>query len=162
MEELQQQAELLLNSLEVTAINLAEGKEIEVITAPILLSPHSTDSPSRGAIVMSDGRFLSEGEDDSLVISESLLDKLRLQYTTQFFWEGDRLLAGRRVAHSRSGPDLDLVVVELSTAPFNEDIERALVSALEVGLGASAISTLLAMMLSRTIVGPLKKNGFSN
>lgn len=155
--ELEQQAEMLLNGFELTAVNSLEGGEIEVLTGPIVLPVDTVNAPLRGTVFTSDGRSIGWSEDTVVDVPAPLLDKFRLQYTTQFQWEEDRLLAGRRVAHSGKDIDLDLVVVELPTVSFKEDIERAWVSALEVGLGASAVSTLLALMLSRTIVAPLKK-----
>ena len=168
---LEGQAKLLLKNLELTLVTMPVTEANSTLD-PLVLFPYLDDnSPARAVIFGTDGTMLAKIGGTVETISTEILQSLYQSNRIQFYWRQDRLLAGRRLNYrARSelerstgeqviARELDgrILVVELSTAVFKQDIRLAWVNALQVALGASAVSTFLALMLSRTITGPLKQ-----
>ncbi|MGK7906173.1 MAG: diguanylate cyclase [Synechococcus sp.] len=164
--ELEGQAELLLNSLELAAVTLQVQEEMQALDSLLLPSTIDGNDALRAALYTVDGRVFAGVSGGMKTVSPEILRSLHQRTTTQFYWQSDHLLAARRVTpqnvagldrSARSELAGQIAVVELSTVMLKQDIQRTWVNALEVALGAGAVSTLLALMLSRTITGPLKQ-----
>ncbi|MGK7910067.1 MAG: diguanylate cyclase [Synechococcus sp.] len=161
--ELEQYADFALDSLTLAAVSL--DLKDDSLDAPILLpSTEVGNVQSRGAIFTHEGLFLagvgSEAQDLAFIDpSRSLLDTFSQTSTTSYVWQSEHLFAGRRVnarglASTSAVPKV--VIVEISNATLNQTIRQTLWDATQVALGAGALSTLLALLLSRTIARPLK------
>ena len=161
--ELERQADLALDSLTLAAASL--NLQAANSGTPIILpSTEVRNIQSRGAIFSSEGVFLAgvgnaAGDWNIGEPSLSGFERFGHESDTRYIWQADRLLAGRRV-NARSTTtvaETKVVVVEISTTALKQHLQQALVDATHVALGASALSTLLALLLSRTIAGSLKQ-----
>ncbi|MEL7084327.1 MAG: diguanylate cyclase [Cyanobacteria bacterium J06597_1] len=163
--ELERQADLALDSLTLAAASL-DFQDADVSEPVILPSSEVGTLQSRGAIFSSEGVLLAgignaDGDRDIGQPSLSVLERFGQDLDTWYLWQPNSLLAGRRVNARGIGTaplaESRIVVVEVSTMALNEHLRQALLDATQVAMGAGAVSLLLALLLSRTIAGPLKQ-----
>ncbi|WP_156819956.1 diguanylate cyclase domain-containing protein [Synechococcus sp. PCC 7336] len=149
---LQQQADLLLESLEATASNSYEQEDIDAWYRMIRAYMVSESPTSlKGTIYAPNGETLAQTSEHSAQIPIGL--EVLPTGTPVYIWNAEHLTAIRKTTRDRT--QLGAVAVELSTERLEDDIETAWLNALNVAFGASTISTLLALLLGRTITGPL-------
>ncbi|MGK7872262.1 MAG: ATP-binding protein [Xenococcaceae cyanobacterium] len=156
--ELQQQAEILLDTLaETTAdplyfLDVSFMKELmgRLGEGQILAAGHIYDK---------DGRVLADAyRPDVLAYSvkpNPLGKELVQSDETVFKWQADQLLAGKAVILGRQR--VGAVSVGLSTAPLNQKMAAVRNQGIAAALAAAAFGTLLALLLSRSITEPLQQ-----
>lgn len=157
-EELEQQAEILLNTLEVTtadALYLLDASFIEQLMEPLGEEKVLT----AGRVYDKEGRVVADAYGSNVLAYSTVPDplgkKLVLSNETIFQWQKDQLLAGKAVIVGNQR--LGAVSVGLSTAPLQTKIAAARNQGLLVAIIATSTGTILALLLSRSITKPLQK-----
>lgn len=156
--ELQQQAEILLNTLAVTtsdALYLLDADFMEDIMEQlgedrILVA---------GRIYEKDGRVVADAYSNDVLVYSTKPDpfgqKLVQSDRTVFQWQDDQLIAGKAVVLGNQR--LGAVSVGLSTAPLKEKMAAVRNQGILVALVAASVGTLVALLLSRSITEPLQQ-----
>ncbi|MEQ9670169.1 ATP-binding protein [Coleofasciculus sp. G2-EDA-02] len=157
-DELEQQADLLLDTLVVTTrdslyfLDVSFMKELmeELGEDQILVA---------GQIYDKDGRVLADAYSRNLLaygVKPDPLGKELVESTEAVFkWQSDQLLAGKAVVLGRQR--LGAVSVGLSTAPLKAKMAAVRNEGIAMGLAAAMVGTLVALLLSRSITEPLKQ-----
>jgi PAS domain S-box-containing protein len=156
--ELEQQAEILLNTLTVTTADplyILDADFLEEIMEQlgrdkVLIA---------GKIYEKEGRLIADAYSDSVLVFAIKPDpygkELVQSNGTVFKWTGEELLAGKAVilGHERLGA----VSVGLSTKPLNDKITAVRNQGLLVAVLAASVGTLIALAIARSIAEPLKQ-----
>lgn len=157
--ELEQQAELLLKTLSVTtadALYLLDADFLEDIMEQL----GEDEILAAGRVYGDEGRIIADAYSDSVLVYSLKPDPfgqelLRNEGEIVFRWQSDRLLAGKAIILGNQ--HLGAVSIGLSTASLKAKIAAVRNQGISIALLASAIGTVLALILSRSIVEPLKQ-----
>ena len=159
-QELEQQAEILLNSLvalTADALYFSDVASLETMVNQLAKAEGLTAS----RIYQQDGRLVADahGQPDSGIVytldADPFAAKLLQTQQTVFRWQGDRLIAGRAVLLGEQS--IGAISIELPTAPLEAKVTAARNRGMIVALVAAIAATVLALLLSRSITKPLKK-----
>ena len=159
-QELEQQAEILLNSLvalTADALYFSDVASLETMVNQLAKAEGLTAS----RIYQQDGRLVADahGQPDSGIVytldADPFAAKLLQTQQTVFRWQGDRLIAGRAVFLGEQS--IGAISIELPTAPLEAKVTAARNRGMIVALVAAIAATVLALLLSRSITKPLKK-----
>lgn len=157
-DELEQQADILLDTLVVTTqdslyfLDVSFMKELmeELGKDKILVA---------GQIYDKDGRVLADAYSRNVlaygVKPDPLGKKLVESNETVFQWQSNQLIAGKAVVLGKQR--LGAVSVGLSTAPLKAKMVAVRNEGIAMGLAAAIVGTLVALLLSRSITDPLKQ-----
>lgn len=156
--ELEQQANLLLNTLAVTASDALYVLDADFL-AEIMQQLGSDRILVSGRVYDQNGRVIADAYSDSLLSLSAEPDpfgQLLVEHDeTVFQWESDRLLAGKAVQVERQ--KFGAVSVGLSIEPLNRKMAAMRDRGIMVALAAASAGTLIALLLSRSITEPLQK-----
>ncbi|NEO97582.1 MAG: HAMP domain-containing protein [Symploca sp. SIO2E9] len=157
-QELEHQAEILLNTLVVTVSDPLYFLNIDFIEE--LMAGLSEDEILvSGRIYEKEGRLIAKAYDDNLLTYSTKPDPFgqKLLQSTEivFYWEKHQLLAGKAVKVGNQS--LGAVSVGLSTAPLQQKIAVMRNQGILVALIAASVSTILALLLNQSITRPLKQ-----
>ncbi len=157
-QELEQQAETLLNTLIVVTANALYFGDIEFMEEVIdQLSENQV--LVAGRIYQKDGRviadaYASEAEIYSLQ-ADPLGTELLQSETTVFHWHSDRLLAGKPIILGNER--LGAISVGLSTMPLEQKMTAVRAQGFYLALAAGLVGTFIVLLFSRSITEPLKQ-----
>lgn len=156
--ELQQQAEILLNTLVVTTGNPLYFLDVSSLRefmkqlgeANVLVSGHIYDD---------DGRLIADAYRPNILAYEITPDpfgqKLLNSPQIKFIWYKDRLIAGRAVLLGNQ--TVGAVSVGLSTKPLHAKINAVRNQGIAAATTAALCGTVLSLLLSRSITEPLQQ-----
>jgi PAS domain S-box-containing protein len=153
--ELEQQATILLDSLEVTVTDHIYNLDVDFLS-DIMEALGRNRLLIFGRIYDAEGRIIADAFDESVTYtlhSDPFGRQMLASDTTLFVWQPDRLLAGRPLVVGRQ--KLGAISVGLSTAPLEAKMVAVRNQGLGVALGAMVVSLLLVLFLSRSITRPL-------
>lgn len=156
--ELQQQAEILLNTLVVTSADPLYFLDVSFLKE--LMGELGEDKVLvAGYVYDKDGRILADAHHAGIltygVKPNAFGQQLVKSPHIQFFWQQDRLIAGKAVflGHQTVGA----VSVGLSTEPLKAKMNAVRDQGIAVALAAALIGTFISLLLSRSITEPLKQ-----
>ena len=154
--ELQQQAELLLNTLvSSTADPLFYMDQSQLSAAMEGLGEDQTLVAS-GRVYDKEGRVIADAHDQGLMFhynADPFGQRLVESETIIFEWRPNELVAGRAVTAGRQR--LGAVSVGLPTAPLEDKLAAVRTQGLVAALAAIVAGALLAQLFSRSITRPL-------
>jgi signal transduction histidine kinase len=161
--ELQQQADLLLSTLAAAAADplyTLDADELSDMMEALGAQALGADRQilASGRVYDSQGRIIGDAYDPLVEFSlegDPIGEQLVNSDTTVFKWQPDQLVAGRAVIVGRQR--LGAVSVGLPTASLQAKVAAVRTQGLGVALVTVAIGTLLALLLSRSITGPLQE-----
>ncbi|WP_083618667.1 ATP-binding protein [Planktothrix serta] len=157
-QELEQQAELLLNTLAVTTSDPLYNLDADFLEE-IMQQLGRNNVLVAGRVYEKDGRVVADAYSNSVLtygIKPDPLGKQLIQSDQPIFlWEANQLLAGRAVVVGRQR--LGAVSVGLSTAPLYKKMEEVRTQGIIVALIAAGAGTSLALFISRSITEPLQQ-----
>ena len=156
--ELEQQADILLDSLAITAadplylldVDFLEELMEELASEQVFLG---------GRIYEQAGRIVADAYNTDILVYQTQPDpfgqELLESETTVFRWQQDRLLAGKPivVGHQKLGA----VSVSLATAPLTMKMNAVRDQGLVVALIAAGVGAIVALILSYSITEPIEK-----
>lgn len=157
-QELEQQAELLLNTLAVTTSDPLYNLDADFLEE-IMQQLGRNKVLVAGRVYEQEGRVVADAYSNSVLTYGIKPDPLGKELIKSdkpiFLWETDQLLAGRAVVvgHQRLGA----VSVGLSTAPLYKKMEEVRTQGIIVALIAAGAGTSLALLISRSITEPLQQ-----
>jgi GAF domain-containing protein/HAMP domain-containing protein len=154
--ELQQQAELLLNTLVNTVSDPLYYLDVDWLSATTAGLGEDRGLVTSGRIYDKEGRVIADAYDAELMFRydvDPFGKRLVESETIIFEWRPDELVAGRAVTagHQRLGA----VSVGLPTAPLEDKLAAVRNQSLIVALVAVVAGTLVAQLFSRAITRPL-------
>ncbi|MEQ8757237.1 MAG: ATP-binding protein [Coleofasciculus sp. G1-WW12-02] len=157
-DELEQQADLLLDTLVVTTRDSLYFLDVSFMKE--LMEKLGEDQILvAGQIYDKDGRVLADAYSRNLLAYGVKPDPLGKELVESnevvFKWQSDQLLAGKAVVLGRQR--LGAVSVGLSTAPLKAKMAAVRNEGIAMGLAAAMVGTLVALLLSRSITEPLKQ-----
>jgi signal transduction histidine kinase len=156
--DLEQQASILLNTLAVTTSDALYGLDADFL-AEIMQQLGTDRILVSGRVYDQDGRVIADAYSDSVLSLSTEPDPfgqlLLEEDETVFQWQSDRLLAGKPV--QVGGQKFGAVSVGLSIKPLNRKMAAMRDRGIMVALAAASASTLMALLLSRSITEPLQK-----
>jgi signal transduction histidine kinase len=157
--ELQQQAQLLLDALSVTTADALYKLDADFMEEIMQQLGQEDKVLSAGRIYEREGRVVADAYgNDVLVYSvepDPFGQELLEAEETTFRWEEDQLLAGKAVRVGNQ--TLGAVSVGLSTDKLEEKIEAVRNQGLAAALAAATAGTFLALVMSRSVTEPLKQ-----
>lgn len=155
--ELQQQADVLLDSLTVATSDSLYRLDVAYLEG-LMLRLGQAEIVESGRVYDANGRVVADaGLPEILVFSleSDTFGKELLESDSAIFrWEPTRLLAGRAVVVGNQR--LGALSVELSTAPLAAKMAAVRTQGIAVAALAVVAGTTLALLLSRSITGPLR------
>jgi anti-anti-sigma regulatory factor/HAMP domain-containing protein len=154
--ELQGQAKLLLNSLSAATSDSLYNLDQSFLTG-IMKSLGENQIVVAGRVYERKGRVVADAYDSQAVFdaqADPFGQRLLQSDTTVFEWQPDRLLAGQAVIAGRDR--LGAISIALSTAPLQAKMEAVRDQGIGMGLGAVLIGALVALLVSRSIIRPLR------
>ncbi len=157
--ELQQQAQVLLDALAVTTADSLYLLDADFMEEIMQQLGQEEKVLSAGRIYEKDGRVVADAyNNDVLVYSiepDAFGQKLVNSHKTTFRWEEDQLLAGKAVRVGNQ--TLGAVSVGLSTDKLEAKIATVRNQGLAAALAAATAGTFLALIMSRSVTEPLKQ-----
>lgn len=157
-QELEQQAELLLDALTIATHDALYFQDVESIQDILQLLSVRQVLVS-GRVYEKEGLLVADAKmSNQLVYSfepDPLGKRLVQSKKTVFMWNPDRLIAGKAIVFGRRR--VGAVSVGLSTEPLKEKTIAVRNQGLFVVLVASAIGISVARLLSRSIAEPLRE-----
>ncbi|MBD2484809.1 HAMP domain-containing protein [Planktothrix sp. FACHB-1365] len=157
-QELEQQAELLLNTLAVTTSDPLYTLDADFLEE-IMQQLGRNQVLVAGRVYEKDGRVVADAYSNSVLTYGIKPDPLGQQLIQSdqpiFLWEADQLLAGRAVVVGRQR--LGAVSVGLPTAPLYKKMAEVRTQGIIVALIAAGAGTSLALLISRSITEPLQQ-----
>lgn len=156
--ELEQQAALLLDTLEAATADFLYYQDTDALTDIIEALGENREILISGRIYDTEGWIIADAYDEDLVYSmesDPFGEKLIKSDTTMFEWQLDQLVAGQavRVEHQLLGA----VSVGLPTAPLQVKIASVRKQGIVAALTTTVISILVALLVSRSITRPLQE-----
>ncbi|MBA3875293.1 MAG: HAMP domain-containing protein, partial [Anaerolineae bacterium] len=155
--ELQQQAELVLNTLIAAQVD-----DLYTLNATALQSITSNLGTYRlvtfGRVYDREGRVVADAYDTSSVFqpeADPVGKQLVASNDVVFDWQPEQLIAGKSAIVGRQR--LGAISIGLSTAPLQIKMNSARDHGLITAFLAAVGSALLALVLSRSIIGPLRR-----
>ncbi len=156
--ELKQQAELLLKTLSVTTADALYLLDADFL-GDIMEQLGKNQILVAGRIYGKEGRIIADAYSDSVLVyslkPDPFGEELLSRNDIVFRWQDDRLLAGKAIILGNQR--LGAVSIGLSTAPLKAKIAAVRNQGMSIALLASAVGTILALILSRSIIEPLKQ-----
>jgi GAF domain-containing protein/HAMP domain-containing protein len=154
--ELQQQAELLLNTLVSSTADPLFYMDQNQLSATMEGLGEDQKLVTSGRVYDKEGRVIADTHDQGLMFhynADPFGQRLVESETIIFEWRPDELAAGRAVTvgHQRLGA----VSVGLPTAPLEDKLAAVRIQGLVAALAAIVAGTLLAQLFSRSITRPL-------
>ncbi len=153
----EQQAELLLDTLEVSVVDALYDLDADRLS-DVMQALGENEVLSAGRVYDQEGRVIADAYDANGAYGsqrDSLGRQLVDSQGTLFIWQPDQLLAGRAV---RVGPQrLGAISVGLPTASLETKLEAMRVRGLAVAVAAVATGILLALFVSRSITYKLQE-----
>ncbi len=157
-QELEQQAEILLDALAVTTADALYLLDVDFLEE-IMTQLGADRVLVAGRIYGKEGRAIADAYSNSVLVYSTKPDpfgeELVQSDKTVFKWQSNQLLAGKAVIVGSQR--LGAVSVGLSTAPLNEKMTAVRNQGFVVALTAASIGTLLALLLGRSITEPLQQ-----
>ena len=156
--ELEQQAELLLETLSITTADA-----LYLLDADFLEEMMEQLGEDRvlvaGRVYGKEGRIIADAYSDSVLVyslkPDPFGEELLQRENILFRWQSERLLAGKAIILGNQR--LGAISIGLSTKPLKAKIAAVRNQGISIALLASAGGTLLALLLSRSITDPLKQ-----
>ncbi len=158
--ELQQQAEILLNTLAVTVRDSLYHVDADFM-GEMMEQLGEEEVLAAGRIYDQEGRVVADAYGESILvynIEPDAFGKLLVKSDEAIFdWDSkpNQLIAGKPVIIGKK--KLGAVSVGLSTAPLNEKIATVRNQGIMVAVVAATAGTFLALLISRSITEPLKQ-----
>ena len=158
--ELEQQAEILLNSLVIIAADALYFSDIAFLE-DIANRLADAEGLVAGHIYQQDGRLVADihSESDDWRVYTLKADPFGMQLLqseqTVFLWQTDRLVAGKAVMLGRQ--TVGAISIGLPTAPLQAKMAAARDRGVWVALVAAIAAALLATIVSRSITQPLQQ-----
>lgn len=157
--ELQQQAQVLLDALVVTTSDALYTLDADFMEEIMQQLGQEDKVLSAGRIYERDGRVVADAYGNDVLVYSVEPDPFGQQLieseTTIFRWQEDQLLAGKSVKVGNQ--TLGAVSVGLSTDKLEEKIETVRNQGLAAALAAATAGTFLALVMSRSVTEPLKQ-----
>ena len=161
--ELQRQAELLLATLTAAVTDPLYTLDADALSDTVETLGFQALSAEQqilasGRVYNAEGMIIADAYDPLLAFSlesDPFGQRLLNSNTTVFDWRSDQLVAGRAVLIGRQ--QLGAVSVGLSTAPLEAKVAAVRNQGLGIALATVIIGVLLALLLSRSITGPLQE-----
>ena len=155
---LEQQAGLLLNTLAASSVYPLYNQDTDFLSS--VLSAFGRDQLVLAARVYDPkGRVIADIHDRgaaNFLPRDPFGERLvRNQGPPVFIWHQDRLVAGQAVV--AGGQPLGAISLEISTAQLNANLAARRSEGLQGALAAAALGMGLALIVSRSITGPLMK-----
>ncbi len=153
--ELQGQAQLLLNTLAASAADPLYNLDAGALNG-ILTGLSMDRTVVSGRVYDLKGQIVADAYNAGAALRlqrDPFGLRLALSDGVAFEWRPDHLLAGRAVIAGRQR--LGAVSVGLSTAPLRAKMAAVRLEGLQVALVASALGVVLALLISRSITGPI-------
>ncbi len=159
--ELEQKATLLLDALDVAVVRwldepMTEPSSINDLHQIIQTLENANTLVLSGHVYDSSGRAIAQiyGNSPEHFEAHTYGDQVIESEGTSFYWHSDRLFAGRTIYEGTQ--NLGAIGIELSTAPLQASITRARQWGLLIALITTALSTGIVVLISRSIVNPLR------
>lgn len=158
--ELEQQAEILLNTLSVTVRDSLFKLDADFMEE-IMEQLGEDEVLAAGRIYDKDGRIVADAYGEDVLVynikPDPFGERLLKSDKTIFDWEStpNQLIAGKAVIIGRKR--LGAVSVGLSKAPLYENVATVRNQGLYVAMVAATAGTFLALLISRSITEPLKE-----
>ncbi|MEM9567521.1 MAG: diguanylate cyclase, partial [Cyanobacteria bacterium P01_E01_bin.34] len=154
-EDLQVQAEILIEALEVAASKVLHGDDITHLDNLLRAVDRESSLVLGGRIFDANG--LAVFDPYNAIDHEMGPDLLALEILVSnemlFEWRNDRVVAGRKVM---GGDDTLVITLELSTADLHAKISKALWQGFQAVIVSIAAGTLIALAIARSISLPLR------
>jgi signal transduction histidine kinase len=155
--ELEQQANILLNTLEVTTSNALSVGDADFLKE-MMQQLGADNLLVVGRVYDQGGRVVADAH-DLVSLPQTQPDPFGVMLLnrsgTIFQWQSDRLLAGKVVANQQQR--LGAVSVGLSTQPLNQKMAAIRDRGIFVAVIAASAGTLISLLFSRSITEPLQK-----
>jgi putative methionine-R-sulfoxide reductase with GAF domain len=154
--ELQQQAELLLNTLVSSTADPLFYMDQSQLSAAMEGLGEDQRLVTSGRVYDKEGRVIADAHDQGMMFhfnADPFGQRLVESETIIFEWRPDELVAGRAVTAGRQR--LGAVSVGLPTAPLEDKLAAVRTQGLVAALAAIVAGTLLAQLFSRSITRPL-------
>ncbi|MGK7919234.1 MAG: ATP-binding protein [Trichodesmium sp.] len=156
--ELENQAEILLNTLSVTVRDSLYNLDADFMEE-IMEQLGEDEVLAAGRIYDQDGRVVADAYGADVLVYNIEPDpfgkRLLKSDETIFEWEPSQVMAGKAVIVGRKR--LGAVSVGLSTAPLNQRMVTVRNQGIIVAVIAASAGTFLALIISRSITEPLKE-----
>lgn len=155
--ELEQQANILLNTLEVTTSNALSVRDAEFLKK-MMQQLGADNLLVVGRVYDQDGRVVADAHDGVLANKtqpDPFGQMLVNSQGTTFEWQSDRLLAGKVVENQQQR--LGAVSVGLSIKPLSRKMAAMRDRGIFAALVAASAGTLISLLFSRSITEPLQK-----
>ncbi|MDJ0650827.1 MAG: ATP-binding protein, partial [Xenococcaceae cyanobacterium MO_188.B19] len=157
-QELKQQSEILLNTLEISTADSLNLGNIELIKS-IINQISMQEILITARAYQQDGRVIADSnikEQDKLGLEIDPLGTKILQNKTTFFdWQTDRLIAGKILMTNNE--ILGAISIEVSNASLKQKLALERNQSLMLALITASITSLVAFIFSRSITEPLKQ-----
>lgn len=156
--ELEQQANLLLNTLDVTLRDPLYRLDIDLLTDFMGTLGQNQEFVSSGYLYDERGRLLANAESREPIYEldiDPLGKHLVNSPTPVFDWQQEELVAGRAIIVGNR--PVGAIRVGLSTAPLQQKIATVRNRGISIAVIASVISIVLAQWISRSITQPLQE-----
>jgi signal transduction histidine kinase/CheY-like chemotaxis protein len=154
--ELQNQAHLLVDTLSSTTADRLYYLDQEFL-AGMMQRLGDDQIIVAGRIYDAQGRIVADAHDSQVaynIETDPFGTRLVQSDTPVFEWQSDKLLAGQPVLAGRER--LGAIAVTLSAEPLRAKMDAVRMQGLSVALAAALIGMLLALLFSRSIIGPLQ------
>jgi signal transduction histidine kinase len=154
---LEQQADLLLDTLAASTIDLLYHQDTDALTDIMQALGENREILVSGRVYDAEGWIIADAYDENLaysIESDPFGKKLIESGTTVFEWQPDQLIAGRAVTIGRQL--VGAVSVGLPMAPLQVKIASVRKQGISTALVATVIGVLLALLVSRSITSPLQ------
>ncbi|AFZ35019.1 PAS/PAC sensor signal transduction histidine kinase [Stanieria cyanosphaera PCC 7437] len=149
--ELELQAELLLNTLNVVTTENSSPQKIDLLKK-MLRELGNHNLIISGQIYNDQGKLIADtlNKKTNNLFGRQLLNSKNIVLV----WQSDRLLAGKTITFE--GQTLGAVSVDLSTMPLGQKMSMIRNQGIAIALVASSLGFLVTILLSRLLTKPLK------
>lgn len=155
--ELELQAQLLLDTLSSSSIDFIYNLDADYL-ADLMHSLGRTGVLEFGRFYDSEGRIIADAQDDTnrfSINTDELGQQLVNSQGTTYIWQDDMLIAGQPVVLGTEV--IGAISIGLPTRALNAKITASVEQAFIIGIIATVIGLVLALMVSRSITGPLRQ-----
>ncbi|WP_051470156.1 sensor histidine kinase [Fischerella sp. PCC 9605] len=156
--ELQQQAYLLLDTLEVVVRDPLYSLDADFVSDLVSALGQNEQLLASGYVYDAKGRIIADAFSQKEIYTTKIDpfgQRLVASDTTIFEWRSDQLIAGRSVLVGRQR--LGAISIGLSTTTLQTKIASVRDRGLGVAVVAGTVGTLLALLFSRSITKPLQE-----
>ena len=156
--ELQQQATLLLDTLEIILRDSLYYLEVDLLTDFMGALGQHPELLTSGYIYDKQGRLLADSTSRQPIYSmdvDPIGEQLVTGPPTVFVWQADELLAGRVIGIGKQ--PVGAIQLGLSTAPLQKKIAAVRNRGLSIVVIAAVMGSILAQWISRSITKPVQE-----